>query len=141
MPVLPAICDQCSTLFNSGFMAENSRNITIEDFTTGPCPHCGGMGHVPDGVLRRSNDATKARFSYCPNHRPRLSGALNDPVDVLEQNRRLYLAFQTASRQVEGFHARCTDGGEFVGATADSLILSKYYPIPLARFVKPHFVI
>src|ERR1700674_2070643 len=96
---------ECSTLFNSGFMAENSRNITIEDFTTGPCPGLRSMGHIPDVVLRRSNDATKARFSYCPNHRARLSGALNDPVDVLQQNRRLYLAFQTATRQVEGFHA------------------------------------
>lgn len=50
MPILPAVCDSCSTLFNSGFRVENSRHITIEDFTTGPCPRCGGRGHIPDGV-------------------------------------------------------------------------------------------
>ena len=51
MPVLPAFCDTCGTAFNSGFFAENARGVTFAGNRSGPCPRCGGMGHVPDGVF------------------------------------------------------------------------------------------
>jgi hypothetical protein len=51
MPAVPAFCDSCGTAFNSGFVVENSTNITFAGNRSGPCPRCGGMGHVPDGVF------------------------------------------------------------------------------------------
>ena len=51
MPALPAFCDTCGTAFPSGFFAENSYNITFSGCKSGPCPVCGGMGHIPDGVF------------------------------------------------------------------------------------------
>lgn len=51
MPSVPAFCDTCSTVFNSGFFVENSTNISFSGNRSGPCPKCGGMGHVPDGVF------------------------------------------------------------------------------------------
>ncbi|MHB8223226.1 MAG: SEC-C metal-binding domain-containing protein, partial [Desulfurivibrionaceae bacterium] len=30
---------------------ENAINITLSGNKSGPCPNCGGMGHVPDGVF------------------------------------------------------------------------------------------
>jgi hypothetical protein len=51
MPSVPAFCDTCGTVFNSGIFVENSTNITFAGNRSGPCPSCGGMGHIPDGVF------------------------------------------------------------------------------------------
>lgn len=51
MPSVPAFCDTCGTAFNSGIFVENSTNISFAGNRSGPCPSCGGMGHVPDGVF------------------------------------------------------------------------------------------
>ena len=56
MPVVPAFCDTCGTAFNSGFFVENSTNISFSGNRSGPCPRCGGMGHVPDGVFNFIGD-------------------------------------------------------------------------------------
>lgn len=51
MPSIPAFCDSCGTPFPSGFSFENSFNITLSGNKCRPCPNCGGVGHVPDGVF------------------------------------------------------------------------------------------
>lgn len=51
MPSVPAFCDTCGTVFDSGFFVENSTNISFTGNRAGPCPSCGGIGHVPDGVF------------------------------------------------------------------------------------------
>jgi uncharacterized protein YecA (UPF0149 family) len=51
MPSVPAFCDTCGTVFNSGFFVENSTNMSFTGNRSGPCPSCGGMGHIPDGVF------------------------------------------------------------------------------------------
>ena len=51
MPSVPAFCDTCGTVFNSGIFVENATNISFAGNRSGPCPSCGGMGHVPDGVF------------------------------------------------------------------------------------------
>lgn len=50
MPVIPAFCNTCGGIFPSGFAAENSTGISFSNCSSGPCPVCGGMGHIPDGV-------------------------------------------------------------------------------------------
>lgn len=51
MPAVPAFCDTCGTVFSSGIFIENSTNVSFAGNRSGPCPRCGGMGHVPDGVF------------------------------------------------------------------------------------------
>ncbi|MEP0548069.1 MAG: hypothetical protein ABJF88_14130 [Rhodothermales bacterium] len=51
MPELPAFCDNCGAVFGSGFVIDNSVNVTLSGNKSGPCPVCGGMGSVPDGVF------------------------------------------------------------------------------------------
>ena len=51
MPDLPAFCDTCGTAFRSGFFFENATNVNLSGNKVGPCPRCGGMGHVSDGVF------------------------------------------------------------------------------------------
>jgi len=48
---VPAFCDTCGAVFRSGIVVENSTNITFAGSRAGPCPVCGGVGHVPDGVF------------------------------------------------------------------------------------------
>lgn len=47
---VPAVCDNCGTIFPSGFEVSNSTNISFSGCGAGPCPVCGGTGHIPDGV-------------------------------------------------------------------------------------------
>lgn len=49
MPNLPAFCDNCGTMFPSGFAGSNT-SIRTSNVKSGPCPNCGGMGSVPDGL-------------------------------------------------------------------------------------------
>ena len=56
MPLIPAFCDTCGTAFPSGFFFENASNVTLSGNRSGPCPSCGGMGHVPDGVFNFIGD-------------------------------------------------------------------------------------
>lgn len=56
MPSIPAFCDTCGAIFNSGFFAENSTNVTFSGCQAGPCPKCGGIGHIPDGVFNFIGD-------------------------------------------------------------------------------------
>jgi hypothetical protein len=46
-----AICNRCGTAFPSGIFIENSSNVTLSGNTAGPCPKCGGIGNVPDGLF------------------------------------------------------------------------------------------
>jgi len=48
---IPAFCDTCGAAFPSGFALENCSNVHLSGNKSGPCPRCGGMGSVPDGVF------------------------------------------------------------------------------------------
>jgi len=51
MPAVPAFCDSCGTAFPSGIFVENTLNASFANCRAAPCPACGGIGHVPDGVF------------------------------------------------------------------------------------------
>ena len=53
---VPAVCDQCGCIFPSAFEADNAINISFSGCGSGPCPTCGGMGHIPDGLYNFINN-------------------------------------------------------------------------------------
>jgi preprotein translocase subunit SecA len=60
MPGLPAICDTCLTVWDPhAFNIADATNVHIEDVTVGPCPTCGGMGHIPDGIYSATTDTIR----------------------------------------------------------------------------------
>jgi hypothetical protein len=59
MPAVLAVCDSCGTAFPSGIFIENSTDITMAGNTSGPCPRCGGIGHVPDGRYDATRDSIR----------------------------------------------------------------------------------
>jgi len=56
MVLIPAFCNNCGAAFSSGIAVENSRNISLSGNLSGPCPRCGGMGRVIDGVFNVVGD-------------------------------------------------------------------------------------
>lgn len=59
MPHMPAICDTCGTIFNSGLYIENAKKVTLSGNMAGPCPSCNNMGHIPDGIYNFVENALK----------------------------------------------------------------------------------
>lgn len=59
--MVPAICDRCGGIFGSeGFISgSNAKNITMVGNKVGPCPNCGGMGSIPDGVYDIQDNTLK----------------------------------------------------------------------------------
>ncbi len=48
--LVPAVCDNCGSFFPSGVEVKDSFHITFKGNVSGPCPKCGRLGHIPDGV-------------------------------------------------------------------------------------------
>jgi len=46
----PAVCDTCGTIFPSDFEIVDSLHISFSGCTSGHCPKCAGIGHIPEGV-------------------------------------------------------------------------------------------
>lgn len=56
MPYIPAFCDHCGLIFNSGFsFGGNVQNITMSGNKT-QCPNCGEMAIIPDGLYNVVNN-------------------------------------------------------------------------------------
>ena len=50
MPNIPAMCDNCGSLFPSGMSVGGNAQIFSFGSKSGPCPNCGGMGSIPNGL-------------------------------------------------------------------------------------------
>lgn len=53
---LPAICDNCNTVFASSFVGGPGVTMIVTGSKSGPCPVCGSLGSVPDGTYDIIND-------------------------------------------------------------------------------------
>lgn len=51
MPMIPAICERCGSVFSSGIYAENVINLTFTDGNAGDCPRCGGLLRIKGGTF------------------------------------------------------------------------------------------
>lgn len=51
MPLIPAVCDSCGTIFSSGIYVENVATLNLHGNKSGPCPSCGRMGSVISGTF------------------------------------------------------------------------------------------
>jgi hypothetical protein len=59
--MIPAICDSCGVTWGAeGVIAgSGATNIQITGSKVGPCPRCGGMGSIPDGIYDLQDDTLK----------------------------------------------------------------------------------
>lgn len=52
---LPAICNKCGIVFDSSFELSGNISIIMEGCSSGPCPKCGSMGSIPNGMYKFIN--------------------------------------------------------------------------------------
>jgi hypothetical protein len=70
----PAVCDSCGAIFPSGIaFGPDVRGITMRGNKSGPCPKCGGMGSIPDGVYNVLDDTLNIVSTWAPD---RVAGVL-----------------------------------------------------------------
>ena len=53
---LPAICDNCKSVFASSFVGGPGVTMIVTGSKSGPCPVCGSLGSIPDGTYDIIND-------------------------------------------------------------------------------------
>lgn len=82
MANLPAVCDYCGAIFESGFSFSGTGTFFSLGGKSGPCPRCGGTGSVPDGVYSiiegLINELSEMRHSRVD---------LQNLADLLEENK------------------------------------------------------
>jgi hypothetical protein len=63
MAPIPVVCDACGQLWAAeqliGVGGGGVVQVQFEDVGVGPCPHCGGTGHVPDGIYKLGETVTR----------------------------------------------------------------------------------
>ncbi|MGN6815507.1 MAG: hypothetical protein ACTHK3_05410 [Solirubrobacterales bacterium] len=61
MAMVPAICDSCGVIWGAEGVigGTGATNIQITGSKVGPCPNCGSMGSIPDGIYDLQDDALK----------------------------------------------------------------------------------
>lgn len=52
MVSIPAVCDNCGRMFPSGLGMSGNARVFVYGSKSGPCPYCGSMGSIPDGLYR-----------------------------------------------------------------------------------------
>ena len=72
MPSIPAICNNCQLIFPSGFGGPGTINATFVGCGSGPCPKCGGVGIILDGVYHSVGE-TVSFISHNPDQLRRLA--------------------------------------------------------------------
>ena len=78
----PAICDDCEAVFASGLVIpERLGEPTSYRRSAGPCPRCGGRGHIPEWVHRFHTTAVDARRRASPEQISALTAALRHHLD------------------------------------------------------------
>lgn len=50
MAIIPAICQNCGSIFDSGIYLGSGASGMLKGNKSGPCPVCGEMGIIPDGM-------------------------------------------------------------------------------------------
>ena len=59
MPDIPAFCDKCGAIFRSGIFIGGGGVATLVGNKAGPCPSCGSMGTIPDGVFSAAGNVLR----------------------------------------------------------------------------------
>jgi hypothetical protein len=75
---IPAICDNCGTVYPSGFSVGGAGTMQMAGNQSGPCPACGGMGSVPDGFYEFTDDTIRIFSTWPPARTQRLAAALEN---------------------------------------------------------------
>lgn len=77
MPIVPALCPNCGTLFSSG-VEVGLGLVQFENCKTGPCPKCGETGDILDGFYSALSDSVVQFLAADPGQFKTLIDILRD---------------------------------------------------------------
>jgi hypothetical protein len=123
VPALPAICNDCGRLWvpNALFMGPNVSQVEIESFTVSPCPHCGGQGHIPDGIYDATAEGIRVMVTSAKS-----AASLARLAALLQQARALGAASEAVAEAIE------RDTPEFAGLAA---VVRRLKGVPIATWI------
>lgn len=107
---MPAVCNDCGLAFGSTmFIGVGTVHANFEGNTAGPCPRCGGIGHIPDGLFNFTKEAIYVLEAPQHSRRDledlaRLLGQFDlsalSPADVAEQIEKTVPVFTRLAEQL-----------------------------------------
>jgi hypothetical protein len=74
----PAICDSCGAVFPSGFALGGGASAFFSGSKSGPCPRCGLMGSIPDGLYEVVDDVLRITSDWTAEAQQGLAAELTD---------------------------------------------------------------
>ena len=130
MPMIPAFCDLCGTPFSSGIFVENCRNISLSGNKSGPCPSCGGIGSVPDGVFNVIGDVIEIL-----NAPVRTVSQLQSYVQLLRAAKEQNLSGSELRREIDEKAPELSSIGKFLPKTPADLFAFLTVLISLLTYI------
>lgn len=112
--LLPAICDHCGQVWVPPAIAlgPGASNIAISNVSVSPCPSCGGVGHIPDGVYEGTESGVRLVS--------RLDAAQRRAVgEVFERAQREQLDATELARAIDELAVTQADGADAIRAIAE----------------------
>jgi len=91
----PAVCNTCGTIFPSAFNIA-AENVGIYGCSSGPCPKCGGHGHIPDGLYSFIDNAI-----LLLSDQTRTKSELHKLADILTKARQEQSTTQEVSEKIQ----------------------------------------
>lgn len=74
---VPAVCDTCGTIWPTDVsLAQGTSGIGFFGNKASPCPNCGGVGSIPDGIYEFIGETLNIVSSWSPERIQRFTAAL-----------------------------------------------------------------
>ncbi len=89
---MDAVCDRCGAKFPSGIEVSGRGSALLVGNTVGPCPVCGGLGHVPDGLYEFEEAVEQAIAATTPDDLARIRDSLEELVRLQGESLKLQQA-------------------------------------------------
>lgn len=124
----PAICDNCGTVFPSGFALGPGVSASMTGNTAGPCPNCQGSGTVPDGLYEFVGDTLNIITDLPPDRLRQVQDALTaarnatQPVAAVEEALKSEPAFAPILQRLSPLHDAAAFWA-FVGTLVAAIML------------------
>ena len=135
MSSIPAFCDNCGAVFSSGFNINNSQNVSLKNNRVGPCPRCGGMGHISDGKFNFIGDSIEVLSAPT-----RTLDELTRLAQIINEAREKNQAPQFVSKRIEEEIPSLANFASFLPESRNELYGFFTLILALLTFLTPFFL-
>jgi hypothetical protein len=102
-------------------MGQNVSQVEIESFTVSPCPHCGGQGHIPDGIYDTTAEGIRVIATSAKS-----AASLSRLAKLLQEARAKGATGEAVAEAIE------RDAPEFAGLAA---LVRRLKGVPIATWI------